>query len=263
MNLVPLSAVLVIFSAILIPAQSFGVFQKIKNLFSSDKSEKNLHQASNNSTDPATVSLKFFADSMGDKLHTTFAVAKVYRSKLTYHSNSKTQALTADLLLRKVSKNKQAYPFDYLRCTHVKITSKSPHENSKDFDLKTYDCKDIDSTPKGLDKEIVAQAAREYANVGNTYIVWNVLKAETRSVVKIKKGKTKVTLSLHIQLIKPQDVLKESSKEKLQVNECSDVILKYNGNPKAWTLGSSKFVTVQDSGKCKNVFIPISVGEWD
>lgn len=261
MNLVSQSVLLLIMLDVLfVPTLSFELFNAVKNLFSKNKSVK-INETMKEAEKIQEKAEKFYLSDLGINRNTTYVTSKVYRYISSYYSTSNDEELTMDFLLHRTipaSGKTRAFPFDYLICNNVKIIYK---DTEKAFHLKQFDCKDLGLIPKGLDKEVVAQAARSYAALSgysrNKYVVLRVLKAEPEGVIKVEESKVKVTLSLNIQLVKLDKLLADKYiyNNQISILECSKVVVEYQGNPKKWTL--NKFVKIKSAGKCKKMKISL------
>lgn len=249
MSLIPLLSAVLVFILVPIPCESYFLRRLI---FGTPKTPSIVAMFARTIGEPAKSGAQF-ADFMSQvkKLEpgSKYEVAKIYRNELIDNSFTGLMVVSFDVLLRRhLTSRSKAYPFVYLHCKNVEIEQLTKVGT---FQVKKYDCTDIEVQGE-LEKDIVAQAAREYAReiVGDKYYVFHVPKVEIRKSNSQRKDIFNVTLFMQVEMIR----LKGLEKRKhLEILDCSNVVLKYGGNPGQF---KASHVAVINSGKCVKTIIP-------
>lgn len=248
MNLIFFSSVLTIFLLTFVPTQSFW---KIGFPF---------RKSFDKTADVTKGAQKHFAKYIGTKVlqgEGKYKILNIFTHQMTQH-NDKTKILMDVLLQKESTSDSKTYPLDYLQCNGVNLAVKK-NKDENIYEVKSYNCpslKDAEGIPKILNKDIVAQAANQYADfvsekgtAEDKYVVWRILNVKNVSSFKTVNEKTQVKFSMKVQLVKKKNLLDKQ----LKIFECSNVAIKYDGKPEKF---KSKYVTIKDIGKCTKITAP-------
>ncbi|XP_008476950.1 uncharacterized protein LOC103513879 isoform X1 [Diaphorina citri] len=242
MNMFTMSSILVVVFVLLMPVQGFNLM----NLFGLGKHVNKKDAIVKTIPDrPEDYFARFI--SLGKYSgKEKYVVDKVYSIKTPDEGT-----WSMDVLLKKQANNQksQSYPLKYLKCTNITVVrqyKKGPYQ------VKNYICPGIiddKHISKQLNKEIVAQASNQYAERLNNltpksgYFVWRILRASSMGRTSQKGDKVHVNVSLKLQLIKEEDIVKENP----DILECTGIVVAYRGKPDKI---KHKYFIMKNMGKC-------------